>query len=211
VLAAIGSPGADAAAGLLLGVPLLLAVPSALLLIGLALGWPLMVATVAAEGEDAFDAVGRSFSYLSRRPGTFAGAAALLWAAGAVGLILASQFARLAIHLAGWGLAIGGPAARIAPAFSWSGPGATDWPPMMGAWMAAVGLLLHAWAFAYFWSASARLYLLLRAEVDGTPWHDLYAPEEDGEPFAPDPPAPGTGRGDESGAERPGIPRDRPL
>ncbi len=54
-------------AGLLGFVPLLAGLIMGLILIGLALGWPLMHATIAAEGEDVADALSRSYSYVNQR------------------------------------------------------------------------------------------------------------------------------------------------
>jgi hypothetical protein len=117
----------------------------------------------------------------------FVGSIVLSIAAGAVGLVLVEQLARLVVHLAGWGLAIGGPEGRIAPGFAWSGGGLGSWPVGWNRWREGIGLVLHAWAFSYAWSVKARIYVILRGEVDGTPWSDLYRPEEDDESFAPDP------------------------
>ncbi|WP_152051434.1 hypothetical protein [Tautonia marina] len=193
LMIALGGAGAEAIGSRLLVVPLLLAIPSALLVILLLVGWPLMVLTVAVEGEDGFEAVSRTVSYLRQRAGVFVGSIVLSGAAGAVGLVLVSQLARLVVHLAGWGLAIGGPSDRIAPGFAWSGSGLGSWPAGWNGWRAGIGLVLHGWAFSFVWSAMARIYVVLRQDVDGTPWPDLYRPEaEDAEPFAPEPtnPAP---------------------
>ena len=57
--------------GMLLFIPLLLGLVMALLLFGLAAGWPLSHASVAAEAEDLLDALSRSFSYLNQRLGKF--------------------------------------------------------------------------------------------------------------------------------------------
>ena len=57
--------------GMLLFIPLLLGLVMALLLFGLAAGWPLLHASVAAEAEDLLDALSRSFSYLNQRLGKF--------------------------------------------------------------------------------------------------------------------------------------------
>ncbi|RUL87213.1 hypothetical protein [Tautonia sociabilis] len=198
-----GAPEADAVAEVLLGLPLVLSVPMAILLIGVVIGWPLMVLTVVVEGEDAFEAIGRSFGYLAWRPGSFALAVLAAWAGGAAGILIASAFARLVVHLTAWSLAIGGPEDRIGPAF-WlgSGPG-TAGPPAIGPWSAVVGGLLSAWIFTYAWSAAARIYVLLRQEVDGTPWADLGLPEEDARPFAPGP-VPGPDPDDRGDPSSPG-------
>ncbi|MEW4568164.1 hypothetical protein AB1L88_09875 [Tautonia sp. JC769] len=187
---AFGGPGAEAIGSGLLVVPLLLAIPAALLVLLLVIGWPLMVLTVAVEGEDGFESVSRTASYVRHRAGVLVGSIVLSVAAGAVGLVLVSQLARLVVHLVGWGLAIGGPEGVIAPGFAWSGAGMGSWPVGWDRWQEGVGLVLHAWAFSYAWSAMARIYVVLRGEVDGTPWPDLYRPEEDAEPFAPEPSPP---------------------
>lgn len=189
LLSRLGVPGSDLVFGVGLGPILLLAIPAAVVVVFLVIGWPLMVLTVAIEGEDAFDAVGRSFNYLTRRAGTFAGSVLLAWLGGAIGLLLASQFARLVLHLAGWGMAISAGGSQIAPEFSWSSSGRLTAESLTpGVWLPVVGFLLLSWSFSYFWSAFARIYVLLRFEVDGTSWPDLSRPEDDLEPFAPDPP-----------------------
>ena len=81
----------------------------ALILAGLALGWPLMIATVAAEGEDAPDALSRSYSYVNQRLARYAVHAAIAWAIGMAGLPAAILFARLVLGLAGWGVGLGAP------------------------------------------------------------------------------------------------------
>ncbi|WP_169975913.1 hypothetical protein [Tautonia rosea] len=187
LIGSLGGAGAEAIVNGGLLVSLALAIPSAVLVIVLMIGWPLMVLTVAVEGEDGFEALSRTVSYLRQRPGVFLGSLAISGTAGALGLILVSQLARLVVHLAGWGLAIGGPSDPIGPGFAWSGAGEGLWPSRLEGWLAGIGLVLHGWAFGYVWSAFARIYVVLRHEVDGTPWPDLYRPEEDAEPFAPEP------------------------
>ena len=48
--------------------PLVFSLLMALILIGVAAGWPLMYATISAEGSDAFDGLSRSYSYVYDRP-----------------------------------------------------------------------------------------------------------------------------------------------
>ena len=150
-------------------VPLLLGLVMALILAGLALGWPLMHATVAAEGEDAPDALSRSYSYVNQRLARYAAHALASLAIGSVGLILAILFARVVMALADWGV----------------GLGAADVPaPAHEFWARVVGLLVHAWIYSYFWSAASIIYLILRRDVDGTAWHDVYLPEHAADTFA---------------------------
>ena len=151
-------------------VPLLMGVAMALILVGLALGWPLMVATVAAEGEDAPDALSRSYSYVNQRLARYASHVVLALAIGSVGLIAATAFARIVLGLTDWGVSLGAPGG----------------PPSDGRlfWAGVVSLVLRGWAYSYFWSAASILYLILRRDVDGTPWHDVYLPEHDADTFA---------------------------
>ena len=223
VLGLIGRLGSDLSGGIasaLAIVPILLAVPSAILVLVVALTWPLMVLTVAVEGEDGFEALSRAFSYARRRAGHYALAVLGSWGLGTVGVLLAGLFAGLVVHLASWAFALGGDDSRVEAGFRFRPPAIGDPDPdrlrsisraldspgdsphssfddlprpgpdaLLGAWIRCVGLASYAWAFSFFWSAFARIYLLLRIEVDGTPWRDLYDPVEDDQPFAPDRPA----------------------
>ncbi|MBX6314182.1 MAG: hypothetical protein IRY99_14890, partial [Isosphaeraceae bacterium] len=104
-------PGAigPSIAGVLAVLPLLAGLVMTLILIGLAAGWPLMIATVAVEGEDGFDALSRSYSYVYQRPLGYAAYVALAWGLGVLGLIVVAFLARSIIHLTAWALAFGAP------------------------------------------------------------------------------------------------------
>ncbi len=47
------------------------------LLLGLAAGWPLMIASAAVEGEDSFDAMSRTYAYVRQRPWHYVAYAAI--------------------------------------------------------------------------------------------------------------------------------------
>jgi hypothetical protein len=183
-------PAGEAIAGVLAFLPLLAGLVMALLLVGLALGWPLMILTVAAEGEDVFDALSRSYSYVVQRPGRYLALVLLAWAIGAAGLLAVWFVANLVVGLATWGLALGGPGPRLVELFQ-SGTrvagGAAS--TAHGFWMGVVDLLASGWVDAYFWSAAAIIYLLMRYDVDGAPMDDVYRPEHDGDRFVPEPEA----------------------
>lgn len=181
-----GGPGTGViAAGVLFGVPLLLAIPAALLLVALVSGWPLMVLTVVAEGEDGFEAVGRAVGYLRRAAWRYAAAGLVVGIAGAVGLVLAGLFARLVVRLACWSMAVGGPdRLLIGLVEGWPARGPLADEPAFGFWLGVVGLVLHAWIFSYFWTAAASVYLLIREAVDGTDPRAVYRPGEEAADFA---------------------------
>jgi len=170
--AGIGS----AVGGTLLFIPLLLGLVMALLLFGLAAGWPLLHASVAAEAEDLLDALSRSFSYLNQRLGKFVLCVVLAWLIGIPGLLAVDLLATAVTHMAAWGVGLSAPASSLA---GLSGPGAgesaiaqsvTAWPAF---WRGVIGLLVRGWIYAYFWTAASFIYLLLRHDVDGTPWTDV--------------------------------------
>ena len=59
-------------AGVLWVLPLIAGFVMVIIAIGLVLGWPLMYATISAEGSDSFDAISRSYSYIYQRPWRYA-------------------------------------------------------------------------------------------------------------------------------------------
>ena len=156
-------------------VPLGLGLVMTLILAGLAVGWPLMIATVAAEGEDAPDALSRSYSYVNQRLARYAAHAVAAWAIGAIGLAVAILFSRAVVALAGWGVALGAPDPLPSTPLADS---------VQLLWLKLVGLLVHGWVYSYFWSAVSIIYLILRRDVDGTDWHDVYLPEHSSDTFA---------------------------
>ncbi len=158
--------------GAVLVVPLACNILNAVILLGLAFAWPLMHVTIAAENEDGFDAVSRSFAYVTQRKALFAALALAAWVVGACGAVAADLLARLVVHLAEWSLALGGSDAVRAVLTDSNNIGATFW-------LGLVELLVRAWSWAFFWSAAAAIYLILRFDVDGTPWFDIaVAPPE---------------------------------
>ncbi|HMB02437.1 MAG TPA: hypothetical protein VKP69_01700 [Isosphaeraceae bacterium] len=174
----IPAPVGPTVAGALAPLPLLAGLTMALILLGLAAGWPLMPVAVAAEAEDGFDALSRSYAYVHQRPGPYAAYALLAWGLGIVGLILVDLFARVVVGLAEWGLSFAAPGDLLAMLFGSAPPHrGADPDPTAAAlhtfWLSAVGLLAHAWIYSYFWTSAATIYLLLRRDVDGTAWHDI--------------------------------------
>ncbi len=171
-----GGVGATIAAFLTF-LPLLAALGVGLILLGLAVGWPLMHATIAAEGEDTPDALSRSYSYVNQRLPRYAALALGSWAVGVVGLILAALLARVVLSLSDWGIALGAPRPVATTELA---------ETVRGLWLGLVGLLVRAWIYSYFWTSAAIIYLLLRKDVDGTEIHDIYLPAQDADTFAGD-------------------------
>lgn len=138
-------------------VPLAMGLVSVLLLIDLAAAWPLMHAAVAAEGEDSIDAISRAFGCVNRRPVHFVGLVVLVLVVGSVGLVVVHLIAAAALRLAVWGVGFTAAGLSAPPAF----------------WAAVVAFLVQSWAFAYFWSAAAMIYLTLRRDIDGVDWSEI--------------------------------------
>jgi len=156
-------------------IPLIGGLVMALILIGLALGWPLMHATVATEGEDVADALSRSYSYVNQRLIRYLAHVGAAWLLGVVGLVVAVVFARVVLGLADWSVSLGAPARPTTTPFA---------DTMREFWTAVVGWLVHAYLYSYFWSAASAIYLTLRQDVDGTDPHDVYLPEQAADTFA---------------------------
>lgn len=184
----IPGPIGTSVAGLLGFLPLLAGLVMTLIAIGLAIGWPLMITTVVAEGEDAFDALSRSYSYVFQRPWKLAAYGALAWALGVIGLLVVRFAAALIVQLALWGLSLGAPDDRLISLFQ--SEGGAGFPGSVHAfWLGTVDLLAFGWIYAYFWSVVPIIYLLLRSEIDGAPFESLFFDEPPAD-LLPEPPGP---------------------
>jgi hypothetical protein len=158
-------------------VPLVVGLVDAVILLGLALAWPLMIATVAAEGEDFFDAISRSFSYVNQRTGRYAALLLLSLVIGAIGLAVVGLFVVAALGLADWSTSLGAPRDE---GFRFLDPSSADragLPVIAHFWTGAVEFLAAGWIYSYVWSAAAIIYLLLRLDVDGSGIHEIYLPK----------------------------------
>lgn len=155
--------------GLFWIVPLLLAFGMVLLLIGMVLGWPLMVATIAVQGSDAFDGFSRSFDYVYSRFWRLVWFLVVTLFHGI--LMLALVF--LAFHAI---RSLAGTAALAGAGVSNSTGFANR---AVAVWDQAILLLLFGYAVSYFWSASTIIYFLLRQSEDANRLNEVYLPKED--------------------------------
>ena len=94
-----------------------------------------------------------------------------------IGIVLMDLLAAGVLRLTEWGLGLTGPATEVAAIFGRS-RGARFARFRRGApfWLGVVNLVAHAWAYSFFWTAAALIYLWLRHDVDGTPWEDIDPP-----------------------------------
>jgi hypothetical protein len=155
--------------------PLVLAgaVVLAILAIGLAAGWPLMVAAVGVERGDSFQAISTAFSYLYQRPLHYAFYAAVALVVAIPALAAAGVFADVTSTFALWAASFGMGHERTMAVLeglrSTSGAAEPAWGlKALGFWTRGLESLLGSFGWGYFWSIATAAYLLLRHDVDGT-------------------------------------------
>ena len=151
----------------------------AILLLGLLFGWPLMWATISAEGTDSFDALSRSYAYVFQRPLHYLFYAVVATLFGLLGWLLVSNFAAGVVAVtywaASWGYG-GNPAALVASGCEGIGSVGIA---LIRIWVAVVKLLAVGFLFSYFWTASTAIYFLLRRDVDATEMDEVFLEEEE--------------------------------
>ena len=171
----IPSVGPTIAGGLAF-IPLLVGIVLTLILVGLAGGWPLMPASVAAEEEDGFDAMSRAYAYLHQRPWHYGFYILLAVGLGAAGLVVVKLFAMATVYLASFALSFGAPSQTIRSLYHLGDhPAEGIAPTIHAAWLILIQWLARGWIFSYFWTAFSAIYLLLRKDVDGMPFSKVAA------------------------------------
>jgi hypothetical protein len=161
--------------GLIWPLSLLAGFIMALLLIGLAVGWPLMWATISVEATDPFDALSRSYSYAFHRPIRYLFYVIVAAILGLLGWYVVSLFHDWILKLTYWGLSWGATVDRTAEIAreAYIG-GREEWGTLeyggaiIGFWHVVLKMLALGFIFSYFWSAATMIYYLLRKDEDGT-------------------------------------------
>ncbi len=182
-------------AGVLWPLALLGGLVMALLLLGLAFGWPLMWATISTEGTDSFDALSRSYAYVFQRPLRYLFYVLVAAVLGWLGWLLVSTFVAALVGLSSWAAGWGaGPRIGLMGA---SGLGrlvdAGSW--LVGFWTDLVVALAIGYFYGYFWTASSAIYLLLRRDVDATETDEVFLDADRSEPAHALPPLSTDGQG----------------
>jgi hypothetical protein len=168
-------------------VVLLISLVMVFLLLGVAVGWPLMVVSVAAEGQSSFDAMTRAYAYVMQRPihFVFYGLLAILF--GGLCWMLAALIADGVVQMAYWAVswgtaAFGSERIGIIQADASAGQGISrtlDYGgKMIGGWNAFVRTIAAAFIYGLFWCQASVIYLLLRKNVDDTEMDEIYIEEE---------------------------------
>lgn len=163
---------------------LLAAFVMAVILVGLAFGWPLMWGTISTEGTDSFDAMSRSYAYVFQRPLHYFFYVLVASIVGILGLLVVSLLAWVIINLAWWGIGWGAGLERVgAVQTAMRGSG---WNSALGAGANLIGflnglvlMLPLAYIVAFFWTSSTAIYFLLRYHVDQTELDEVAIEEEE--------------------------------
>lgn len=172
--------------------PLVLAgaVVLAILAIGLAAGWPLMVSAVGVERGDSFQAISTAFSYLYQRPLHYVFYALVALAVAIPALAAAAVFADATSTLALWATSFGMGHDRTVAVLegiqsaATASPAAAELPwgiRAVGFWTRGLESLLGSFGWGYFWAIATAAYMLLRQDVDGTELDEVVIDEPAGE------------------------------
>ena len=169
-----------AVVGVLWPLILLGAVVLAILGIGLAAGWPLMVAAVGVERGDSFQAISTAFSYLYQRPIHFAFDGFISCVLAVLGFFAAGLFADTTVLFALWAGSFGMGHERTADVIGAMAKRGAD--PRWGIqalqfWTNSLRVLLGSFGWGFFWSIAPAIYLLLRQSVDATELDEIVLDE----------------------------------
>jgi hypothetical protein len=138
--------------------------------------WPV----ISSEGSDSFDAVSRTYNYLSSRPFHALFYVLVASVLGFLGWLLVSNFAAAVIYLSYWAVSWG--AAEPVNAIRngtdlgfFGGSGAA----LIRFWVVCVKLLAVGFLYSYLWTTAEAVYLLLRRDVDARELDEVFM-EDDG-------------------------------
>lgn len=185
--------------GLIWPLALALGFVMAMLMLGLLFGWPLMAATISAEGTDSFDALSRSYAYVFQRPLHYLFYAVVASLFGALGWLLVANFTALIVTMTHWAASWAVAEARmgtLAGSPGELGEIAGVGTGLIAFWVGCMKLLAVGFLYSYFFAAAACIYLLLRRNVDATEMDEVYQDADATEPAYGLPPI----RTDEAGA-----------
>jgi len=171
----------------------------ALLLLGLMFGWPLMISSVAAESQNSFDAMTRSYAYVFQRPVQyfFYLLVAILFG-GFCWMIVASLTSGI-LGLAWWSTSWGTNVFdrdrieviqgvtiadnRLTEAGETNQTAGASWSlesgrGIIGLWNSVARTIAAAFIYGLFWCMAGAIYLLLRHDVDETEMDEVFVVDE---------------------------------
>ncbi len=189
-------------------VVLALACLMVLIAVGWFFSWPLMIASISAENQNALDAVTRGFSYLYQRPVSFAFYVGLTVLLGGVTWLVVSQMAVGVVHFGYWSTAWTINSAdnnRLEEFRTWipatsnlqsagdtldtvrDSKDSADHQMTTAFWWGQrttyfwnglVSSIAVAFLYGHFWCMAAAVYLLMRFDVDDTEMDEIYLTHE---------------------------------
>jgi hypothetical protein len=193
----------------------LLGFGQAILLVGL-VGYPLMYATVSAEGSDTFDALSRSYNYVFQSPWHYIWYSLVAVFYGAILVFFVVFMGSLIVYLTKWSLdqtpltgttfpsrGVDNLFVHAPESFHWrellvTHPVDPTWYNAVSTffvtiWVTIIFLLMIGFAYSYYFSAFSMVYLLMRRKVDDTEIDEVYLEEDEPEePLLPPTPPAGT-------------------
>ena len=180
--------------GLLWFIVLALAAAMAILLAGLMFGWPLMVASVACEGQNNFDAMTRAYAYTFQRPLNYVMYMVIAMVFGGFCWLIIANLTEGVLNLGYWSTSFGtalvsGDENRMDVVRSLTAPTTVDengtiiatdpsTPLYVGqalirGWSWLVRSIAAAFIYGLFWCMASAIYLLLRKDVDDTEMDEI--------------------------------------
>jgi hypothetical protein len=175
--------------GILWGLELLFGFLMAVVLMGVAIGWPLMFAAISVEGTDGFDGLSRAYNYVFERPLYLLWQALVMMFYGSLVIFFVWLMAQVLTQLAVWGVSWGmgydaaagliGGSPGFAPPDDIFGqnPGAGWGSQFASAWMCLLASLVVGFVYSFFWSSSTIIYFALRHSVDANEFDEVYVEE----------------------------------
>lgn len=184
----------DAILGVLWGLELVFGLIMAVILIGVAAGWPLMFATIGVEGTDGFDGLSRMYNYVFERPLYYLWQSGLSLLFGSGSIFFVWMMTQLLVHLAIWGVSWGhgyeetvalvSGAPPMTAGGLYSGlfrditPTTNIGSQLIYAWMCLLATLVMGFVYSYFWTSATIIYFTLRRSVDANDVDEVYLEDE---------------------------------
>lgn len=175
--------------GILWGFELLFGVLIAVVLIGVAAGWPLMFATISVEGTDGFDGLSRAYNYLFERPLYVLWQSVVIMFYGSFMIFFVWLVSQMMTYLAVWGVSwglgydataglLGGSPELVSPFPATAPDAAASWgADIARGWMCVLALVVVGFVHTFFWSSTTIAYFVLRHSVDANDFDEIYIDE----------------------------------
>jgi hypothetical protein len=175
--------------GILWGLELVFGFLMAVVLIGMAVGWPLMFATISVEGTDGFDGLSRAYNYVFERPLYLLWQTVVVMCYGTIMIYFVWLMSQILMQLAVWGvswglgyeatagLIAGSPEFVLGSELRTTTP-STAWGAQIArGWMCLLAVFVLGFIHTFFWSSATIVYFVLRHSVDANDFDEVYVEE----------------------------------